>query len=236
MIQIRRDAEIYEKEGGWFHARWHFSFDEYLDPEWMQFGSLRVFNDDRLVPGVAWPMHPHRDVEGITDVVEGLFQHADSLRGDDYPVLPAGSVQRMTLGAGAWHSEQNASDTEPMRFIQLWIMPRELGLEPSVEQRVLTKEDRTGRLLRAVSPEGGDAVLVHQEASVYVSSLPQGTSVSHKFEDGTGGYLYVIGGDIRLNGQRLGTGDAAKIWDEPELTIAADGETELVLVEVRLDG
>ena len=94
----------------------------------------------------------------------------------------------------------------------------------------------TGRLLRAVSPEGGDAVLVHQEASVYVSSLPQGTSVSHKFEDGTGGYLYVIGGDIRLNGQRLGTGDAAKIWDEPELTIAADGETELVLVEVRLDG
>ena len=70
MIQTRRDAEIYEKEGGWFHARWHFSFDEYLDPEWMQFGSLRVFNDDRLVPGVAWPMHPHRDVEGITDVVD----------------------------------------------------------------------------------------------------------------------------------------------------------------------
>ncbi|TML02502.1 MAG: pirin family protein [Actinobacteria bacterium] len=236
MIQIRRDAEIYEKEGGWFHARWHFSFDEYLDPEWMQFGSLRVFNDDRLVPGVAWPMHPHRDIEGITYVVEGFFQHADSLRGDDYPVLPAGSVQRMTLGAGAWHSEQNASDTEPMRFIQLWIMPRELGLEPSVEQRVLTKEDRTGRLLRAVSPEGGDAVLVHQEASVYVSALPRGTSVSHKFDDGTGGYLYVIGGDIRLNGQRLGTGDAAKIWDEPELTIGADGETELLLVEVRLDG
>jgi redox-sensitive bicupin YhaK (pirin superfamily) len=235
MFQIRRDAEIYEREGGWFHARWHFSFDEYLDPEWMQFGSLRVFNDDRLVPGVAWPMHPHRDIEGITYVVEGSFQHADSLRGDDYPVLPAGSVQRMTLGSGAWHSEQNASDTEPMRFIQLWIMPRELGLEPSVEQKVFTKEDRTGRLLRVVSPEGGDAVLVHQEAGVYVSSLPQGASVSHKFEDRTGGYLYVIRGEIRLNGQHLGTGDAAKIWDEPELTIGADGETELVLVDVRRD-
>jgi len=236
MIQIRRDAEIFEKEGGWFHARWHFSFDEYLDPQWMQFGSLRVFNDDRLFPGVAWPMHPHRDIEGITYVVEGSFQHADSLRGEDYPVLPAGSVQRMTLGSGAWHSEQNASDTEPMRFIQLWIMPRELGLEPSVEQKVFTKEDRTGRLLRVISSEGGDAVLVHQEAGVYVSSLPQGASVSHKFEDGIGGYLYMIRGAIRLSGQRLGTGDAAEVRDEPELTIGADGETELVLVEVRLDG
>jgi hypothetical protein len=235
MIQIRRDAEIYEKEGGWFHARWHFSFDEYRDPEWMGFGSLRVFNDDRLVPGVAWPMHPHRDIEGITYVVEGTFQHADSLRGDDYPVLPAGSVQRMTLGSGAWHSEQNASDTEPMRFIQLWIMPRERDLPPSVEQRVFTKEDRTGRLLKAVSGEDGDAVLVHQDAAVYVSSLTPGRPVSHKFEDGTGGYVYLIGGELRLNGERLGAGDAAKIWDEPELTLAADQESELILVEVRLD-
>ena len=236
MIRIRRDSEIYEKEGGWFHARWHFSFDDYRDPEWMQFGSLRVFNDDRLIPGVAWPMHPHRDIEGITYVVEGTFQHADSLRGDDYPILPAGSVQRMTLGSGAWHSEQNASDTEPMRFIQLWIMPRELGLEPSVEQKVFTKEDRTGRLLRAVSPEGGDAVLVHQEAGVYVSSLSPTAPVSHKFEDGTGGYLYVIRGAVRLNGHTLATGDAAKIWEEPEVTVDADQESELILVEVRLEG
>lgn len=235
MIKIRRDAEIYSKEGGWFHARWHFSFDDYWDPEWTEFGSLRVFNDDRLVPGVAWPMHPHRDVEGITYVVEGTFQHADSLRGDDYPVLPAGSVQRMTLGAGAWHSEQNASDTEPMRFIQLWIMPGERGLPPSVEQRVFTKQDRTGRLLKALSPQGEEAVLVHQDANVYISSLPAGASASHKFEQGTGGYLYVIGGDVGLNGERLATGDAAKVWDEPEVTLRSEQESELILVEVRLD-
>jgi redox-sensitive bicupin YhaK (pirin superfamily) len=235
MIQIRRDTEVYEKEGGWFHARWHFSFDDYFDPEWLQFGSLRVFNDDRLVPGATWPMHPHRDIEGITYVVEGTFQHADSLRGDDYPVLPAGSAQRMTLGSGAWHSEQNASDTEPMRFIQLWIMPSERGLEPSVEQRVFTKEDRTGRLLRVVSPEGGEAVLVHQDAGVYVSSLPADASVSHKFDQRTGGYLYVIRGDLAMGGDTLGTGDAAKIWDEPELTLRAGQESELILVEVRLD-
>jgi quercetin 2,3-dioxygenase len=236
MIEVRRDGEIYEKEGGWFHARWHFSFDEYRDPKWVQFGSLRVFNDDRLVPGVAWPMHPHKDIEGITYVVEGTFQHADSLKGDDYPVLPAGSVQRMTLGSGAWHSEQNASDTDPMRFIQMWIMPRERGLEPSVEQKVFTKEDRTGRLLRVVSPEGGDAVLVHQDASVNVSSLPAGTSISHKFDDDVGGYLYLIQGRIRLNGETLHAGDAAKIQDEPEVTIEAEEPSELIMVEVRLDG
>src|SRR5438093_7806907 len=171
MIQTRRDQEIYEEEGGWFHARWHFSFDDSMDQAWMQFGSLRVFNDDRLVPGVAWPMHPHRDIEGLTYVVEGTFQHADSLRGEDYPVLPAGSVQRMTLGSGAWHSEQNASDTEPMRFIQMWIMPRERGLPPSVEQSIFTTEDRTDRWLPVIAPGGGHPVLVHEDASVSVSSL-----------------------------------------------------------------
>jgi redox-sensitive bicupin YhaK (pirin superfamily) len=235
MIKVRRDKEIYEKEGGWFHARWHFSFDDYMDPEWMEFGSLRVFNDDRLVPGVAWPMHPHRDVEGITYVVEGTFQHADSLKGEDYPVLPAGSVQRMTLGSGAWHSEQNASDTEPMRFIQLWIMPSERGLEPSVEQKVLTKEDRSGRLLKVISGKDGGAVLVHQDAAVYVSSLPSGSSTSHSFGQGTGGYLYVIAGEVRVNGEALSTGDAAKVWEEPELAVEADADSELIMVEVRVD-
>jgi quercetin 2,3-dioxygenase len=235
MIETRRDHEIYEKEGGWFHARWHFSFDEYGDPRWVQFGTLRVFNDDRLVPGVAWPMHPHRDIEGLTYVVEGTFRHADSLRGDDYPILPAGSAQRMTLGSGSWHSEQNASDTEPMRFIQMWIMPRERGLEPSVEQRVFTRKDRTDRLLRVISPDAGDAVMVHQDASVYVSSLGPGKTLEHKFESGSGGYLYVIGGAMKLNGDRLATGDAAKIEEEERLTIEAEEPTEIIMVEVRLE-
>ena len=167
MIEVRRDEEIYEREGGWFHARWHFSFDEYRDPDWVQFGSLRVFNDDRLVPGVAWPMHPHKDIEGLTYVVEGSFRHQDDVGGAPGP-LPAGSVQRMTLGSGAWHSEQNASDTEPMRFIQMWIMPQERGLEPSVEQKVFTKEGRTGRLLQVISPEGGDAAEIWDEPRIAI--------------------------------------------------------------------
>jgi redox-sensitive bicupin YhaK (pirin superfamily) len=237
MIQVRRDKEIYEKEGGWFHARWHFSFDEYFDPEWLEFGSLRVFNDDRLAPGVAWPMHPHRDVEGITYVVEGSFEHADNLgRDDQLIVLPAGSAQRMTLGSGAWHSEQNASDTEPMRFIQMWIMPRQKGLPPSVEQRVFTKEDRTDRFLKIVSgPDPEEpAVLVHQDVAVYVSSLSGGKGVAHRFRPGGGAYLYVIGGAIQMNGDELSTGDAAKIWDESEISVHAQEPSELIMAEVRL--
>jgi redox-sensitive bicupin YhaK (pirin superfamily) len=234
MIHIRRDPEIYEKEGGWFHARWHFSFDEYRDPAWVSFGSLRVFNDDRLVPGVAWPMHPHRDIEGLTYVVEGTFRHADDLRGD-YPLLPAGSAQRMTLGSGAWHSEQNASDIEPMRFIQMWIMPRERGLPPSVEQKVFTKQDRQGRLLRVISGETGDSILVHQDSSVYVSSLDPGHRVEHALGPARGVYVYLIEGAMRLGEEKLATGDAAKVWDEPNLAIEADEPSELIMVEVRLD-
>ncbi|MGZ4150372.1 MAG: pirin family protein, partial [Actinomycetota bacterium] len=109
-LKIRSDAEISDVEGDWFRARWHFSFDTYVDPEYMAFGTLRVFNDDRLIPGAIWPMHPHRDVEGLTYVVEGSFRHQDDVGGAPGP-LPAGSVQRMTLGRGARHSEQNASAT-----------------------------------------------------------------------------------------------------------------------------
>ena len=232
-IQVRRDAEIWREEGGWFTARWHFSFDRYYDPDNMGFGNMRVFNDDRLIPGAIWPLHPHRDIEGLTYVVEGTFRHEDNVGGPPGP-LPAGSVQRMTLGSGAFHSEQNGSDTEPMRFIQIWIMPNQRSLPPGVEQKVFTKDDRTGRLLRAISPEGGEAVKVYGNASLYVSSLPQGSEVAHKFPDGMGGYLYVIGGDLTLNGERLSTGDAAKISDHPEAELRAEADTELVLVEAQL--
>jgi redox-sensitive bicupin YhaK (pirin superfamily) len=235
MITVRRDADIFEIDGGWFHARWHFSFDQYRDPENTQFGTLRVFNDDRLVPGAIWPLHPHRDIEGLTYVVEGTFRHEDDHGGPPGP-LPAGSVQRMTLGSGAFHSEQNASDTEPMRFIQMWILPRERGLEPSVEQKVFTTENRTDTLLRAISPEGGDAALVHQDASVYVSRMSEGMSLEHSFEPDQGGYLYVIEGSVEVNDEKLETGDAVKASQESALRLHALAPTELILAEVRLEG
>ena len=153
MIKVRRDADIYDIDGGWFRARWHFSFDRYEDPEHDSFGAMRVFNDDRLKPGAVWPLHPHRDVEGLTYVVEGTFGHQDNVGGPFGP-LPAGSVQRMTLGSGALHSELNASETEPMRFIQIWILPDTADLPPAVEQRVFTTEDRIEPAARGHRPRG----------------------------------------------------------------------------------
>jgi redox-sensitive bicupin YhaK (pirin superfamily) len=235
MLGVRRDAEIYRAEGGWFTARWHFSFDRYRDPENMGWGPLRVFNDDRLVPGAIWPLHPHRDIEGITYVVEGTFRHEDDLGNDG--VLPAGSVQRMTLGSGAWHSEQNGSETEPMRFIQMWIMPDRPGLPPEVEQKVFTEHDRTDRLLKVLSPEGGQAVKVHGDASVYVSRLNSGIEVEHRFADARrGAYLYVISGELEVNDEKLGTGDAAKVRDEAALRFRAQDTTELILVDLPMGG
>jgi redox-sensitive bicupin YhaK (pirin superfamily) len=233
-ISIRRDDEISDVDGDWFRARWHFSFDSYHDPDYMGFGTMRVFNDDRLVPGAIWPMHPHRDIEGLTYVVEGTFRHQDDVGGAPGP-LPAGSVQRMTLGRGAWHSEQNASETEPMRFIQIWILPSERGLEPGVEQKVFTTEDRTDRLLKAISGDDGDAVLVHQDAHVFISRLNPGVSVTHELGAGRGAYLYVIEGDVTVDGERMETGAAAQMRDEPSIAIEAAVTSELILVDVALE-
>src|SRR5215211_459417 len=230
MLTIRRDKEIHREEGGWFSARWHLSFDHYRDPANDSFGAMRVFNDDRLIPGAIWPLHPHRDVEGLTYVVEGTFRHEDDIGTGG--VLPAGSVQRMTLGSGAWHSEQNASETEPMRFIQMWIVPAQLGLEPGVEQKVFGEADRTDRLLKAISGDGGDAVLVHQDAHVFVSRVNAGVDLKHELGAGRGAYLYVIEGDAEIAGERLTTGDAARIRDEPQVAISANATTELILVDV----
>ena len=229
-LQVRRDDQIHSEEGGWFHARWHFSFDQYRDPEQMGFGPLRVFNDDRLEPGAVWPLHPHRDIEGVTYVVEGTFEHADSLGSGGQ--LPPGSIQRATLGSGMWHSERNGSATEPMRFLQFWILPDAPSLPPGVEQRQFTREDRFGKLLKVIGPEGGDVVAVHQDAAAYVAALEPAAEVEHRFAEDRAGYLYLIAGAVRLNEDRLRTGDAAKIFGPEQLRLAADEEAELILIDV----
>lgn len=234
MLQIRRAHEIHEREGGWFNARWHFSFDSYRDPENNGIGPLRVFNDDRLIAGAVWPMHPHRDVEGLTYVVEGLFGHEDNIGGDFGP-LPAGSVQRMTLGRGALHSELNASDTEPMRFIQIWILPFRANLAPHVEQKVLTTADRTNRLLRVFSGTGEGAVKVYGDVEGFVSRLETGEQVSHAFGAGRAGYLYAIDGEFIINGEKLTSGDAVNVFDEPVIELTAVEDSELILLDIPVD-
>jgi redox-sensitive bicupin YhaK (pirin superfamily) len=234
MKKIRRDAEIHDTSGGWYRARWHFSFDDYRDPEYDGFGAMRVFNDDRLVPGAVWPLHPHRDVEGLTYVLEGTFGHQDNVGGPFGP-LPAGSVQRMTLGSGALHSELNASQMEPMRFIQIWILPDTAGLPPGVEQRIFTKQDRTNQLLRVIGPEGGDVVKINQDASVHVASLDQSVEVVHPIGPGRGVYAYLIEGAADFDDEPMATGDVAEVTDQRELRIRARDASELILVDVPLE-
>ncbi len=230
-FRVRRDREIFSADGGWFQARWHFSFDQYYDPENMGIGTLRVFNHDTLALGAVWPMHPHRDIEGITYVVAGTFEHADSAGNGG--VLYPGAVQRVTLGSGLMHSERNHSKTEPMQFIQMWILPDRRGLPPSVEQRQFSVEDRHNRLLQILRPEGreGSGVTVHQDASMYVSQLDAGATAEHDFRAGRGGYFYLIRGDVDLNGERLTTGDAAKVLGQGLLRIRAQEPSELLLVD-----
>jgi quercetin 2,3-dioxygenase len=246
MITFRPKHSLHHVEGGWFSANWHFSFDDYDDPENTWFGDLRVFNDDTLVPGAVWPMHPHRDIEGITYVAEGTFEHADS-RGNG-GILPPGSVQRATLGHGMEHSEGNHSATEPMRFIQMWIIPRDRGLEPSVEQRSFGDDERRGRWLPVLVPALGygapdapqepRAVTVHQDASLYATLLEPGQTLMHRFRTGFDGYLFVVHGGARISaGNDVGElheGGAARIESADACTVDAltDG-AELLLVETR---
>jgi hypothetical protein len=211
----------------------------------MGIGKLRVFNDDTLVPGAAWPMHPHRDIEGVTYVAEGTFEHADS-RGNG-GILPPGSVQRATLGSGMEHSERNGSTTEPMRFIQMWILPARRGLEPSIEQRSFSDESRRNVLKPVLVPADGyategapraeDAVHVHQDAAVYAGLLDAGASVTHRMRDGFLGYFFVVHGavDLAADGEKVVAIEergAAKVLSAKELTIATRPGAEVLLVEV----
>ena len=229
MFEVRTDQQIHHEDGGWFQARWHFSFDRYRDPNQLGVGPLRVFNHDRLAPGAIWPMHPHADVEGITYVWKGTFRHEDSLDNDG--TLKPGGVQLMTLGSGALHSEQNASTDEPMEFLQLWILPDRPALPPGVQQKQFTRQDRLNRLLEVVGPDGAP-IKVHQKASVYVAALTPGAEVSHEFRRDRAGYLYLIEGAATLNGTRLEGGSSVKMLDEPRIEIRAEEESELLLVDV----
>ena len=233
-LQIRRDSEIFAADGGWFQARWHFSFDHYRDPGQMGVGPLRVFNDDRLEPGAVWPMHPHRDIESCTYVVEGTFAHQDSLGNGGR--FEAGAAQVMRFShAGAHHSELNGSETEPMRFIQFWLLPSVEGLESSVQQRQYTTEDRTDTWLQVMGPEGEEGLDLAQDARVLVSRLSAGTALTRSLPERRGGYLYLMDGTLEIGDDKLSTGDAVKIHGPKHLEVTATDDSEIILIDVVLD-
>lgn len=233
-VVIREADTIWHEQGGWFEARWHFSFDRYRDEEQMGVGALRVFNDDRIIAGAEWPMHPHQDIESLTYVVEGHFLHADSLGNSGR--LEAGAAQVMTFShRGDRHSEKNASSDKPMRFIQFWILPSTRGLHTSVQQRQYTLADRTDQWLQIMGPRGTEGLDLEQDARALVSHLTDKGRLEHRFSSGRGGYIYVIDGRADLEGDPLRTGDAVKVTGAADLTLTTDLAAELILIDVPLE-
>ncbi len=238
MITVRNPETIYQSHGqiqnGTFHGRWHFSFDQYYDPEYTHFGTLRVFNDDTLSPGAVWPLHPHRDNEVVTYCAGGEFRHEDE-RGKG-GILRKGWVQHTTVGTGMWHSEINNRPDEPMRFIQMWFFPAKHGLAPSVEQKKVEKRERTNKFLPIVSNSYPGALRIVSDAAVYSCFLEKGRKADYRLEAGRGAYFYVLeGGPVEVNGVRIPELGAAKIEGEGGLRFEAEKDAELLLVEVLMD-
>ncbi|WXG39667.1 MAG: pirin family protein [Candidatus Freyarchaeum deiterrae] len=237
MISIRKPESIYQSKGdienGTFRGRWHFSFDQYYDPKFVHFGTLRVFNDDTLSPGAVWPLHPHRDNEVVTYCAEGEFRHADEHGKGG--ILKKGWVQHTTVGKGMWHSEINNLPDSPMRFIQMWFIPSFRGLEPSVEQKKVLKEERTNKLLPLVSNNYPEALKIKSDAEVYSCFLETGKTVSHTIKPGRGCYLYILEeGSVKVNDNKVPTLGAAMITDEASFNVTADRDAEFLLVDVLL--
>ncbi len=236
-ILIREPDSIYQIWGrivnGTFHGRWHFSFGDNYDPEHMQFGTLRVFNDDTLSPGAIWPLHPHHDIEVVTYCADGEFRHADQ-RGEG-GVLKKGWVQHTTVGRGMFHSEINNRPDIPMRFIQMWFIPSKGNLAPSVEQKVVEQAERANTLLPLVSNEHSDALPIHSDARVYSCFLEKGQVVKHSLKEDRGAYVYVLEGDtVKLNSIRIPVLRAAMVRGQTDMHLSANRDTELLMVDVSM--
>lgn len=230
MLTIRKADQRGVTKLAWLDGRHSFSFGEYHDPRHTHFRALRVINDDRVAPGGGFPTHPHRDMEILTYVIRGALEHKDSTGGGG--VIRPGDLQHMSAGRGVLHSEFNHSKTEPVRLLQIWIMPQERGIEPVYQQRHFAEADRTGALLPVASPDGRDGSMpIAADATVYAAILGEGQSVSHALAPGRGAWIQVATGEVTINGTALSEGDGVAIEDEASVTITggADGGEVLVL-------
>jgi quercetin 2,3-dioxygenase len=225
MIQTIRSNDRYHFETDWLKTYWHFSFDHYHDPANMNFGPLRVFNDDAVAPAGGFPLHGHREMEIVTYVIEGSLEHKDNM--GNTGVIRPGEIQRMSAGTGVRHSEYNHSEKDPVRLVQLWITPAVDRLPPSWEQKSFSLSDRSGKLLAIAVPagkngsNGASTVQIHQDATIYTSLLAPGESTTHELGKGRRAYIFVIGGNLKLNGETFGSGDQARVTSERELLLSS---------------
>jgi redox-sensitive bicupin YhaK (pirin superfamily) len=231
MITIRRRDERGKANFGWLDSRHTFSFGQYRDPAHMGFRSLRVINEDRVIPGQGFATHSHADMEIISYVLAGRLEHKDSL--GTGAVIQPGEVQRMTAGTGITHSEFNPSSTEAVHFLQIWILPEARGLQPSYEQKSFPSAEKQGVLRLVASRDGRNgSVTVHQDADLYVSHLSASDTVKHEMKPGRHGWLQVANGAVTLNDQAMLAGDGAAISNLSKIEIGADTGAEILLFDL----
>ena len=231
MITIRRANERGHAQHGWLDSFHSFSFADYHDPEHMGFGALRVINEDRVQPGRGFGTHGHRDMEIISYVLEGALAHKDSM-GNGSAIRP-GDVQRMSAGTGVMHSEFNASDRDPVHFLQIWIEPTRRGVQPEYEEKRCDADSKRGRLRLIASPDGAEgSVTLHQDARLYAALLDGNESVEHQADPGRRVYVHLVRGEAEVNGEKLSAGDAAKATAVTRILIGNARGAEVLLFDL----
>ncbi|MEO1148414.1 MAG: pirin family protein [Cyanobacteria bacterium J06638_22] len=231
MITLRPSNERGHANHGWLDSHHTFSFANYYDPDHMGFRALRVINEDRVAPGRGFGTHPHRDMEIISYVLSGSLAHKDSM--GNAATIQTGEVQRITAGTGIAHSEFNPSDTDPVHFLQIWILPDATGLTPSYDETLFSTADKQGRWRQVASqtPVEG-AVHINQDVDIYATVLTTGDRQPFELRPGRYGWVQVTNGKISLNGHSLEAGDGAAISDETQLDIQAHSDAEVLLFDL----
>lgn len=231
MNEIRRSNERGYADHGWLKSFHTFSFADYYDPKNIEFGPLRVINEDRVQAGAGFGTHAHRDMEIISYVLSGELAHKDSI-GNGSTIRP-GDVQRMSAGSGVRHSEFNPSSSEPVHFLQIWIQPNAQGIQPSYEEKRFSAEEKRGRLRIIASPDQADgSVLIHQDARVYAGLFDGTESATLNTKPGRRIYVHVARGAVTANGAVLNAGDALKLTDAEELVLKQGKQAEVLVFDL----
>jgi quercetin 2,3-dioxygenase len=231
MIAVRKANDRGHADHGWLNTRFTFSFADYYDPKHVQFRTLRVMNDDLVAGGGGFPMHPHRDMEIVTYVLEGALEHRDSMGNGS--VIRPGDVQYMSAGTGVTHSEFNASKKDPVHLYQIWMFPDKAGHKPAYDQKSFDAAEKRGRLRLLASPDGrGGSVKIRQNNELYATVLGANESVRHELQPERHAYVQVARGSVELNGQALGEGDGAAISAEESLELVGVKDAEVLLFDL----
>jgi quercetin 2,3-dioxygenase len=228
MIQVRPSNERGHNKLAWLDSRFTFSFDQYYDPEHMQFRSLRVLNEDIIAPGQGFGMHPHRDMEILTWILDGALEHRDSM--GTGAVIRPGELQHMTAGSGILHSEFNPSPKDSTHLLQIWIVPDRKNLKPQYEQLTFPDKDLRGKFHLVAGPEA--PVSIHQDANLYIARLNEGEQTKHSLKAGRSAWMQVSHGTVAVNGTKLKAGDGAAISEESEVRVEATKPSEVLLFDL----